>query len=535
MRGYILSSLTMSVFVSGFQAFAQEKSVAPLKLENRPFTESFQNGASDRPAVLRATPLKERREKSNWESEQRRRQWEENAAYWRGEVERDPGTLYYYQRLLYSLKRINRCDEIWEVADRLLRIDPLNAYALSAAGICYYEHNHYDKAIEYLQRSACYNPSDFQTQRELGYSLYQMRRYQEATVALQHAINLRPSDFGANYWLGWSFMKSKKDVDAVEAFGHAARLRPTDFWANHWSGYSLLRVGRYHEAIANLEKAVGLRKDAQQTKILLFTTYLIAGEFSKAAALFPFFVAMMAVVLTGGYLLGLAPLLVFSFRRTASEYPNVFLSIGWLVVFMVGQIAFIFLLARLPGMKLVANPLGAVVLSGLPVLAATVGFMSQRWGEPFRWRVRFGGAGVVLGSILLLIGTYLCNFLLAQLVHNEGPLQNTVPIFQDALHSSPWIAYLIMAVAIPAIEEILFRGLLFGSLRKWLASMWTVIVTALIFAAFHLQPAAFIQLFLLGCLLGWARARTGSVALPILLHVLNNSLAAVALLSGKVG
>ena len=63
--------------------------------------------------------------------------------------------------------------------------------------------------------------------------------------------------------------------------------------------------------------------------------------------------------------------------------------------------------------------------------------------------------------------------------------------------------------------------------------MWSIIVTALIFAGFHVQPAAFLQLSLLGLLLGWARARTGAVGLPILLHVLNNSLAAVGLLIGK--
>jgi len=352
-------------------------------------------------------------------------------------------------------------------------------------------------------------------------------------VPLRRAIALQPHDFGANYWLGWCLLQTGKMTEALDPLLEAVRLRPNDFWANHASGWALLRAGRYHEAIAHLEKALSIRKDARQTKILLFTAYLVAGDFNKASALFPIFVTVMAVVLTAGYLFGVIPLLFFSFWRGPKDHPNILLSIGWLAVFIEGQLAFIFLLAQIPWLSWIANALGAVLLSGIPLLIAVFGFMGQRWGEPFR-RPRFGPPMVILTSFLLLFGTYILNFLLVHPERNAGPLQNTVPIFKEALHNSPWISYLIIAIAIPIIEEVLFRGLLFGSVRRWLAPVWSVLVVALIFAAFHFQPPAFVQLFLLGCLLGWARARTGSVALPIALHIFNNSLAVIGLLNGKM-
>ncbi len=530
----LLVGLTGLLVINAFTAAAQDqlKPLEPLKLDDRPFSQLLQD--SNRGLEKPSSPSSQTQKRQSLAANQRKAQYEENAAFWRGQIDQSPGTAYYYRRLLYALRVIGRRDEIPDVANRLLQIEPVDGYALSMLGRCFYEQSHFDKAVQYLEPSAWYNPSDFQTQRELGYSFYHLRQYREAAVPLQRAVDLHPHDFAANYWLGWCLIRAGKMSDAVDPLVEAARLRPDDYWANHACGWALLRAGRYHEAIDHLEKAMTLRKDAQQTKALLFTAYLATGEFNKASALFPIFVTIMAVVLTAGYIVGLIPLLFFSFRRSSKHYPNILLSIGWLAVFIEGQIAFIFLLAQLPWLSWIANALGAVLLSGLPLLVAAFGFMHQRWGQPFRWPLRLGGPIVLITSFFLLLGTYLLNFLLVHPARSTQPLQNTVPIFKEALHHSPWISYLIIAIAIPTIEEVLFRGLLFGSIRRWLAPVWSVLLVAAIFAAFHLQPAAFVQLFLLGCLLGWARSRTGSVALPILLHIFNNSLAVLGLLSGKV-
>lgn len=86
------------------------------------------------------------------------------------------------------------------------------------------------------------------------------------------------------------------------------------------------------------------------------------------------------------------------------------------------------------------------------------------------------------------------------------------------------------AVAAPVGEEILFRGFLF---RGWAASplgvTGTIVATSAVWAAIHVQYDWFgiVQVFCLGLLFGWVRARSGSTLLTILMHAVCNVAATV--------
>jgi membrane protease YdiL (CAAX protease family) len=87
---------------------------------------------------------------------------------------------------------------------------------------------------------------------------------------------------------------------------------------------------------------------------------------------------------------------------------------------------------------------------------------------------------------------------------------------------------LLLAVLAPLVEELVFRGLLYG----WLAGRWgkTVgwIVSSLAFAAAHTEPAHIILVLPLGLLFGWLRQRTDSLLPSLVAHIANNSLALIA-------
>ena len=85
-----------------------------------------------------------------------------------------------------------------------------------------------------------------------------------------------------------------------------------------------------------------------------------------------------------------------------------------------------------------------------------------------------------------------------------------------------------IVVLAPLLEELVFRGLLFGVLLPRLGSAPTVIVTALVFAALHGQYSGLdlLQVLVDGLLLGMARLRTGSTRVPFWMHLLGNALAA---------
>jgi membrane protease YdiL (CAAX protease family) len=79
-----------------------------------------------------------------------------------------------------------------------------------------------------------------------------------------------------------------------------------------------------------------------------------------------------------------------------------------------------------------------------------------------------------------------------------------------------------------ALEEVVFRGLLYG----WVAGRWgtTVawFVSSALFAAAHSEPAHALLVLPLGLWFGWLRQRTDSLWPSLVAHVANNSLAVVA-------
>ena len=80
----------------------------------------------------------------------------------------------------------------------------------------------------------------------------------------------------------------------------------------------------------------------------------------------------------------------------------------------------------------------------------------------------------------------------------------------------------------PLGEELLFRGALFGWLRRRLNAVLTIMLTAALFAIIHMMPVVFPLTFVFGLGAGWVRERTGSTTPFFLMHVLNS----VALIAG---
>jgi len=72
-------------------------------------------------------------------------------------------------------------------------------------------------------------------------------------------------------------------------------------------------------------------------------------------------------------------------------------------------------------------------------------------------------------------------------------------------------------------EELLFRGVILGGLRRALPERAAIAVSAAMFATIHLSPSAFVHTGLLGLLLAWLVVRTGSLWPSILLHAAWNT------------
>ena len=104
---------------------------------------------------------------------------------------------------------------------------------------------------------------------------------------------------------------------------------------------------------------------------------------------------------------------------------------------------------------------------------------------------------------------------------------------KQAMQIAPGVASFLTSLALlaglaPLVEELVFRGLLFG----WIAGRWggraAFLVSSLVFAAAHVEPAHAILVLPLGLLFGLLRWRTGSLWPSLVAHMANNGLAVAA-------
>lgn len=96
------------------------------------------------------------------------------------------------------------------------------------------------------------------------------------------------------------------------------------------------------------------------------------------------------------------------------------------------------------------------------------------------------------------------------------------------LGSDPW-GIVSIAIIGPVAEEVLFR---WGIMRHYMpGGAWrAILISALAFGIIHMNPAQVPFAAAMGVMLGILYWRSGSIAWPIALHILNNSLACVQIL-----
>jgi membrane protease YdiL (CAAX protease family) len=85
------------------------------------------------------------------------------------------------------------------------------------------------------------------------------------------------------------------------------------------------------------------------------------------------------------------------------------------------------------------------------------------------------------------------------------------------------LSFVTVALLAPAMEELVFRGVLFHRLAARWGIRRGLVVSSLVFAILHAERAA--GVFTFGLLMGLLYVRSGTLWLPTLCHVLNNGIA----------
>jgi len=91
------------------------------------------------------------------------------------------------------------------------------------------------------------------------------------------------------------------------------------------------------------------------------------------------------------------------------------------------------------------------------------------------------------------------------------------------------VLIILVVAAAPAVcEEVFFRGYVQKSFELRYKPFWAALITALFFGLYHFNPYGLIPLIMLGLFIGYSAYMSNSIFVPMILHFLNNFIAAIA-------
>lgn len=99
----------------------------------------------------------------------------------------------------------------------------------------------------------------------------------------------------------------------------------------------------------------------------------------------------------------------------------------------------------------------------------------------------------------------------------------TLPVWKKAMTAAG------LLVATPLVEELFFRGALFGALRRRQGAASVVLMTAMLFALIHVQPQMFLPIGIVGAALAFLRVASGSLWPGFLCHAAFNGVTLYAI------
>ena len=137
----------------------------------------------------------------------------------------------------------------------------------------------------------------------------------------------------------------------------------------------------------------------------------------------------------------------------------------------------------------------------------------------------------ILAALFVWIGGFSLMCMLAVFLTKIFPesTQSMADTMAEYVRQPFWVLVLVMAV-MPAVgEELMFRGFIFGTLKRRWRVLPAMLVTSAIFGIYHMSLSKFFTTALLGFMLVYVVEKTGSIFCSMLMHFCNNLVAVVVM------
>lgn len=136
------------------------------------------------------------------------------------------------------------------------------------------------------------------------------------------------------------------------------------------------------------------------------------------------------------------------------------------------------------------------------------------------------GVRSYLGAAFMGVGLLVINLLLSTGLMHLFPssTDNVTTAFGSMLSGSVWSALAVIAVTPAVCEEMLFRGMIFHSMKAKYRITTAMIAVAVLFGLYHMSLVKFIPTGFLGLMLCYVVYKTGSIYPAMLIHFINNAI-----------
>ena len=174
------------------------------------------------------------------------------------------------------------------------------------------------------------------------------------------------------------------------------------------------------------------------------------------------------------------------------------------------------------GKESVMNATGMIITMAVFSVLTMVIFLWAKWSVVSRHWVRTRPWFVLFWCVMAALGALVPS---AWLQEQMPMLPNIVEAEFEMIMQNRW-GYLVVGLLAPLVEEMVFRGAILRSLLRWKENPWVgIVISALLFALIHMNPAQMPHAFLIGLLLGWMYYRTDSIVPGVVYHWVNNTVA----------
>lgn len=203
--------------------------------------------------------------------------------------------------------------------------------------------------------------------------------------------------------------------------------------------------------------------------------------------------------------------------KNALIYTVIFGAIQVVVSFMVQGVWMLVM-----GKDQVMNAKGMIITMALFSIITMAVFLMAKWSVVSRHWVRTRPWFVLFWCVVAALGALVPSVWLQE---HMPELPNLVEGEFDMIMKDR-MGYFVVGLLAPLAEEMVFRGAILRSLLRWKSNPWVgIVISAILFAVIHMNPAQMPHAFLIGLLLGWMYWRTDSIVPGVVYHWVNNTVA----------